>query len=303
MDKEEFHNLLTQDGLPSVGTQVGLGTTEELTSYTQGCTTQVQMGLHVTAKMESQRGTPQGAGQSIHAGNMNTLPAGVMANRHYKRYLSHILGSIQLVWVDNVFALAVSPLLDSASRGPAKDHPMQGILVDTLTYNWTINGIANPLSKMQWWCSDSTVTITRPTKECLQERMGQFWVTDSPAQRAYTLEGGNVLSSKDVLKLLGCTMSLRKEARLAGIRRSTQTNLERCRCATARMVTESKMMSRWYAVATVYRPTKWDHDQGCALMRCLYKRWCGISRYARWRPFSSRKRTPAWVSWMPARTG
>ena len=91
MDKEEFHNLLTQDTLPSVGARVGLGTTEELTSYTQGFTTQIQMGAHVTPKMSSQRGTPEGAGQSIHAGNMNTLPAVVMANRHYKRYLRHIL--------------------------------------------------------------------------------------------------------------------------------------------------------------------------------------------------------------------
>ena len=125
---------------------------------------------------------------------------------------------------------------------------MQGILVDTLTNDWTIHGIANPLSKMQWWCSDSTVTKARPTKERLQERMGQFWITDSAAQRAYTLEGGDVLSSKDVIKLLGCTMSLRKGARvregLAGIRRSTQVDLERFRCApaVAGMVIESKVV-------------------------------------------------------------
>ena len=85
--------------------------------------------------MDSQCGTPQGAGQSIHAGNMNTLPAVVMANQHYKRYLSHILDSVQLVWADDVFALAVSPSTSLASRGPAKDHSMQGILVDTLTHD------------------------------------------------------------------------------------------------------------------------------------------------------------------------
>ena len=97
MDKEKFRDLLTQDGLPSVGPGVGLGTTEEMTSYTQGFTTQVQMGAHVTPKMSSRRGSPQGAGQSIHAGNMNTLRAVVMANCHYKRYLSHIPGSVLLV--------------------------------------------------------------------------------------------------------------------------------------------------------------------------------------------------------------
>ena len=84
-------------------------------------------------------------------------------------------------------------------------------------------------------------------------------MTDSSAQRAYTLEGGDVLTSEDVLKLLGCTVSLQKGAQipadLAGIRRVTQTNLERyrsARAAAAAMVIESKVMSRWYAVPSVY---------------------------------------------------
>ena len=115
-----------------------------------------------------------------------------------------------------MFALTVSPSLDSASRGPAKDHPMPGILVDTLTHDWTIHVIANPLSKMQWWCSDPKVTIIRPTKERLHERMGQFWITDSAAQRAYTLEGGDKLSSEDVIKVLRCTLSLLKGCLGAG---------------------------------------------------------------------------------------
>ena len=147
-------------------------------------------------------GPPRDAGQSIHAGNMNTLPAVVMANRHYKRYLGHIRGSIQLVWVDDVWpsrspARWTRPLKRPSHAGP-------------LTHDWTIHIIGNPLSKMQWWCSDPVVTITRPTKERLQERMGRLWVTDSAAQRAYIVEGGDVLTYKDVLKLLGCTMSLRR---------------------------------------------------------------------------------------------
>ena len=67
------------------------------------------MGTHVTPRMNSLCGTPQGAGQSIHAGNMNALPAVVRINRDYGRFKSRILGSIQLVWVDNVLALTVSP--------------------------------------------------------------------------------------------------------------------------------------------------------------------------------------------------
>ena len=140
MDKKQFHEFLTQEGLPAVGTRVGLGTLEELTSFAQGFTTQVQMGSHATPKMRSEHGTPEGTGQSIHTGNMNTLQAVVMANKHYERYKIHILGS-----VDNVFALAVSPSKLSASRGPAAENPMPGILVD----NWTIRGIDNTLSKMQ----------------------------------------------------------------------------------------------------------------------------------------------------------
>ena len=137
MDKEKFHDLLTQDGLPAVGARVGLGTTQELTSYTQGFTTQVQMGAHVTPKMSSQGGTPQGAGQSIRTGNMNTLPAVVKANRHYERYKSHILGSIQLVWVDDVLALAVSPSRDSASRGQSATTPCR-------VFWWTLSPTTGP---------------------------------------------------------------------------------------------------------------------------------------------------------------
>ena len=69
---------------------------------------------------------------------------------------------------------------------------------------------------------------------------------------------------------------------LASIRRSTQVDFERFRCAPAApgMVIKSKVMSRWYAIASAYRPTKWYHDQGSAFVRRLYKRWCGISCYA-----------------------
>ena len=96
-----------------------------------------------------------------------------------------------------------------------------------------------------------------------------------------------MLTSQDVIKLLGCTLSLRKGAQapegLADIRRSTQAEMERYRCApvTAGMVLESKVMSRWYTVTSVYRPTMQDHRRNTALVRRLYKRWCGISRHAK----------------------
>ena len=131
------------------------------------------------------------------------------------------------------------------------------------------------------------MTIIRPTKERLEERMGLFWVTNSPAQRVYTLEAGDVMTSKDVLKLLGCTISLRKGARtpadLAGIRLVTQTDLERHRSApaAAAMVIESKVMRRWYAVPSVCLPTLRDHEQKNALSRRLYKQMCGLSRFAK----------------------
>ena len=48
MDKKTYHDLLNREGQPKVGAWVGLGTKEELTSYTQGSTTQFQMGSHVS---------------------------------------------------------------------------------------------------------------------------------------------------------------------------------------------------------------------------------------------------------------
>ena len=47
------------------------------------------------------------------------------------------------------------------------------------------------------------------------------------------------------------------------------------------MVLKSKVMSRGYAVISVYRPTVQDHKRNRALLRRLYKRWCGISRHAK----------------------
>ena len=47
------------------------------------------------------------------------------------------------------------------------------------------------------------------------------------------------------------------------------------------MVLESKVMSRWYVVISCYRPTVQDHKRNTALVRRLYKRWCGISRHAK----------------------
>ena len=128
--------------------------------------------------MASLRGSPQGAGQSIHAGNMNALPAVVRINRDYGRFKSRILGSVQLVWVDDVFAHTISPARGLAFRGAIAEHPMQGVMVDTLTYDQAVHGIANPLLKMQWFSSDPSVTIIQPTKERLQERVGQYWSTD-----------------------------------------------------------------------------------------------------------------------------
>ena len=227
MDKEKFHDLLTQEGLPSVGARVGLGTTEKLTCYSPGLSTQVQMGPHATSEMYSHHGTPQGAGQSIHAGDMNTFLA--VVRPALERSVSHVPGSVQLVWVDGVLALAVSPLTASASGGPVSDHPMQIIPVHTLTQERTIQDIANPVSKMQWWCSDSSGRPSSASKG----RWANFWVTDSAARRAYSLEGGDVLTSKDLLKLPGCTIFLLKRARvpagLAGIRCTTHTDLEQYR--------------------------------------------------------------------------
>ena len=37
----------------------------------------------------------------------------------------------------------------------------------------------------------------------------------------------------------------------------------------------------WYAVIGGYRPTAQDHKRNTALVRRLYKRWCGISRHAK----------------------
>lgn len=192
---------------------------------------------------------------------------------------------MQLVWVNGVFALAVSPLKASASGGPAVELPMQGILVDSMTHDWTTHGIDNPLSKMHLWCSDPKATIIRPSTERLEERMGRFWVTDSPAHRLYTLKGGDTLTSEDAL--LGCTLSLQKgawvPADLEDICRVTQTDLKRYHLApaAAAMVIESKLMGRRYGVPSVYRPTMWDREQkNNALSRRLYKQICGLSRYA-----------------------
>ena len=70
------------------------------------------------------------------------------------------------------------------------------------------------------------------------------------------------------------------------IRRDTRQQLEDVRLApaAAMMMIDSKGASRWYTVASVYKPTLEHHSANDKLLLCIYKRTTGLSRYAKTHP-------------------
>ena len=265
-----------------MGQHIGLGTEGELGPQTTGYTTQAQMGVHATVKAKLKPGLPQGMVQGVYAGNMCALPGMVLVIKHYKRYVSSIMGTTECRWVDDTFAATIN-----WARGPAGDHPMQGVLVDRVTYDWAIHQIDNPRAKMQYWAKYREKKILNPTKEKRMERMARFWVDDTEEHRADTLEGATVTESTVVHTYMGCTLSCRKGAHVTNnmeeIHQDTQEQLEQYKAApaAAQMAMDSKVATKWYAVYTAYRPTREHHGISNALLRQCYKTIGGISRHTK----------------------
>ena len=120
--------------------------------------------------------------------------------------------------------------------------------------------------------------------------LGQLWATDTTEQRRAVLEGGHKIPSKDQVIYLGCTINFASGAQIPhdakGIRRDTQHQMGRMRLAPAAalMVIDCKVPSKWYTVASVYRPTVEHHASNDKLLLRIYKMITGLSRYAKTQP-------------------
>ena len=135
------------------------------------------------------------------------------------------------------------------------------MLVDATTYFWALMQIDTPHKKVQYYSDGEHQTVVLPTKECREKHLGSFWTTDTPDQRDEVLEGGSKVCSDSQVTYLGCTVCFTSGARvphdIEEIRRDTQRQMENVRLApaAAMMMINSKVPTRWYTVASIYKPT------------------------------------------------
>ena len=146
--------------------------------------------------------------------------------------------------------------------------------------------IDTPHKKIQFYSDGEYPSVILPTKECREAHLGGFWTTDTPDQREAVLAGGMEIFLQNQVIYLGCTICFTFGARvphnMEDIRRDTQRQLEYVRLAPAAavMMIDSKVPSRWYTVAGVYKPTQEHHGANDQLLLRIYKRTAGMSRYA-----------------------
>ena len=78
------------------------------------------------------------------------------------------------------------------------------------------------------------------------------------------------IGDKEFLRYMGCDLRLKKGARapnnLEEIRADIDLSLRRVRLTPdqARMAVMSMVPTKWYALASVYRPTDTQHGENCA---------------------------------------
>ena len=94
-----------------------------------------------------------------------------------------------------------------------------------------------------------------------------------------------MIESTDVHTYLGCTLSWRKGAQvpknMEEIHQDTQLERYKAAQTAAKIVIDSKVATKWYAVYKTYRPTEEHHRVNDALLRQCYKAIRGISRHAK----------------------
>ena len=117
--------------------------------------------------------------------------------------------------------------------------------------------------------------------------MGAFWTTDTQEQREAVLTEGEEVWSRNQIIYLGCTINFEFGSRvphnMSQIRRDTQQQLEHVRLApaAAMMMIDSKVPSKWYTVANVYKPNLGHHGKNDGLLMRTFKQTTGLSRYAK----------------------
>ena len=217
-------------------------------------------------------------------GNTCAMPMIYMLNKHYSSHAADILRTVLSQYVDDGFSLTV----EDPRTGIVDPRPAQGILVDAATYAQGIHEIDIPLAKVQYYTNGLHKTIYLPTKQKRVDHLGNFWHTDTPAERLALLQNAEEVHTHNQARYLGCTVNFsgtgaRIPYNARDIRRDTQQELELVRLppAAAMMLIDSKVPTRWYAVASVYKPNKEQHHRNDALLLRMYKQLTGLSRYAK----------------------
>ena len=99
------------------------------------------------------------------------------------------------------------------------------MLVDATTYFWAVMQIDTPEKEVRYYSDGKHRSVILPTKDCKEARLGDFWTSDTPDQRAAVLERGNEIFSQNQVTYLGCTICFTSGARdpyaIKDIRRDT----------------------------------------------------------------------------------
>ena len=178
--------------------------------------------------------------------------------------------------------------MENPRRGIVDPRPAQGTLVDVATYATGIHQIDIPKAKVQYCTNGRHKTLYLPTTERRVAHLGSLWHTDTPAERLALLEDAEEIHTNNQAIYLGCMLNLsnygaRAPHNLGAIRRDTQQQLQlvRLALAAAMMMIDTKVPTKWYAVASVYKPTLDHHRHNDALLMRIYKQTTGLSRYSK----------------------
>ena len=117
--------------------------------------------------------------------------------------MADILRTVLCQYVDDGFSLTV----ESPRTGIVDPHPAQGILVDVATYAQGIHEIDIPLAKVQYYTNGRHKSIYLPTKQKRVDHLGDFWHTDTQAERQALLQNAEGVHSHCQSRYLGCSIN------------------------------------------------------------------------------------------------
>ena len=126
-----------------------------------------------------------------------------MLNKNYSSHAANILRTVLCQYVDDGLSLTV----ESPRTGIVDPRPAQDILVYVASYAQGMHEIDIPLAKVQYYTNGRHKSIYLPTKQKREDHFGDFWHTDTQAERQALLQNAEEVHSHNQARYLGCTIN------------------------------------------------------------------------------------------------